>query len=156
MPSILPFRWGKMATHAFTALDSTTGRATIAYNPDHKVAAKRTQVMVGDNRDPLTDEEKSFLQFKLDAAVLFPKPPLASIKSFIKANLKTGVFSAKSIEDAPIAITAVTAEEISQQVPVSAADLAVDEFLKAELGALLPLFDSWGVGAADDDGYLPL
>jgi outer membrane receptor for ferrienterochelin and colicin len=35
----------------------------------------------------------------------------------------TGVFNAKKIEDAPIAITAITALEISQQVPVSAADL---------------------------------
>ena len=90
---------GETEVRVFDITDPKFGRdITIAYNPDHKVAAKRTQVMVGDNRDPLTDEEKSFLQFKLDAAVLFPKPPLASIKSFIKANLKTGVFSAKSLE----------------------------------------------------------
>jgi iron complex outermembrane recepter protein len=35
----------------------------------------------------------------------------------------TGVFNAKNIEDAPIAITAVTAEELAQQIPNSAADL---------------------------------
>ncbi len=77
----------------------------------------------------------------------------------------TGVFNAKKIEDAPIAITAITALEISQQVPVSAADLLKNvpgEFgistlsshptmLTATIdgrgGTILQLTDSSGFGA---------
>ncbi|MFM5950094.1 MAG: TonB-dependent receptor plug domain-containing protein, partial [Novosphingobium sp.] len=67
----------------------------------------------------------------------------------------TGVFSAKSIEDAPIAITAVTAEEISQQVPVSAADLLKNVpgvFVNSSLGEIRNVVFSRGVSANSLDG----
>jgi iron complex outermembrane recepter protein len=67
----------------------------------------------------------------------------------------TGVFNAKKIEDAPIAITAVTAEEISQQVPVSAADLLKNVpgvFVNSSLGEIRNVVFSRGVSANSLDG----
>jgi iron complex outermembrane recepter protein len=67
----------------------------------------------------------------------------------------TGVFNAKRIEDAPIAITAVTAEEISQQVPVSAADLLRNVpgvFVNSSLGEIRNVVFSRGVSANSLDG----
>jgi iron complex outermembrane recepter protein len=67
----------------------------------------------------------------------------------------TGVFSAKTIEDAPIAITAVTAEEIAQQVPVSAADLLKNVpgvFVNSSLGEIRNVVFSRGVSANSLDG----
>jgi iron complex outermembrane recepter protein len=67
----------------------------------------------------------------------------------------TGVFNAKRIEDAPIAITAVTAEEIAQQVPVSAADLLKNVpgvFVNSSLGEIRNVVFSRGVSANSLDG----
>ena len=67
----------------------------------------------------------------------------------------TGVFSAKSIEDAPIAITAVTAEEIAQQVPVSTADILKNVpgvFVNSGLGEIRNVVFSRGVSANSLDG----
>jgi iron complex outermembrane recepter protein len=67
----------------------------------------------------------------------------------------TGVFNAKRIEDAPIAITAVTAAEIAQQVPVSAADLLKNVpgvFVNSSLGEIRNVVFSRGVSANSLDG----
>ncbi len=67
----------------------------------------------------------------------------------------TGVFNASKIEDAPIAITAVTAEQISQQVPVSAADLLRNVpgvFVNSSLGEIRNVVFSRGVSANSLDG----
>jgi iron complex outermembrane recepter protein len=67
----------------------------------------------------------------------------------------TGVFNAKRIEDAPIAITAVSAEEIAQQVPVSAADLLKNVpgvFVNSSLGEIRNVVFSRGVSANSLDG----
>ncbi len=67
----------------------------------------------------------------------------------------TGVFNSASIEDAPIAITAVTAEQISQQVPVSAADLLRNVpgvFVNSSLGEIRNVVFSRGVSANSLDG----
>jgi iron complex outermembrane recepter protein len=67
----------------------------------------------------------------------------------------TGVFNAKRIEDAPIAITAVTAEEIAQQIPVSAADLLKNVpgvFVNSSLGEIRNVVFSRGVSANSLDG----
>jgi outer membrane receptor protein involved in Fe transport len=67
----------------------------------------------------------------------------------------TGVFNAKRIEDAPIAISAITAEEIAQQVPVSAADLLKNVpgvFVNSSLGEIRNVVFSRGVSANSLDG----
>lgn len=67
----------------------------------------------------------------------------------------TGVFNAKAIEDAPIAITAVTAAEIGQQVPASAADLLKNVpgvFVNSSLGEIRNVVFSRGVSANSLDG----
>jgi iron complex outermembrane recepter protein len=67
----------------------------------------------------------------------------------------TGVFNAKRIEDAPIAITAVTTEEIAQQIPVSAADLLKNVpgvFVNSSLGEIRNVVFSRGVSANSLDG----
>ena len=67
----------------------------------------------------------------------------------------TGVFNAKKIEDAPIAITAITSEEIAQQVPVSAADLLKNVpgvFVNSSLGEIRNVVFSRGVSANSLDG----
>jgi iron complex outermembrane recepter protein len=67
----------------------------------------------------------------------------------------TGVFGAKKIEDAPIAITAVTSEEIAQQVPTSAADLLKNVpgvFVNSSLGEIRNVVFSRGVSANSLDG----
>jgi iron complex outermembrane recepter protein len=67
----------------------------------------------------------------------------------------TGVFNAKKIEDAPIAITAVTAEEIAQQVPNSVADLLKNVpgvFVNSSLGEIRNVVFSRGVSANSLDG----
>jgi iron complex outermembrane recepter protein len=67
----------------------------------------------------------------------------------------TGVFNAKRIEDAPIAITAITAEEIAQQIPVSAADLLKNVpgvFVNSSLGEIRNVVFSRGVSANSLDG----
>jgi iron complex outermembrane recepter protein len=67
----------------------------------------------------------------------------------------TGVFNAKRIEDAPIAITAVTAAEIAQQIPVSAADLLKNVpgvFVNSGLGEIRNVVFSRGVSANSLDG----
>jgi len=67
----------------------------------------------------------------------------------------TGVFNAKRIEDAPIAITAVTSEEIAQQVAVSSADLLRNVpgvFVNSSLGEIRNIVFSRGVSANSLDG----
>jgi iron complex outermembrane recepter protein len=67
----------------------------------------------------------------------------------------TGVFNAKRIEDAPIAITAVSAEEIAQQVPTSSADLLKNVpgvFVNSSLGEIRNVVFSRGVSANSLDG----
>jgi iron complex outermembrane recepter protein len=67
----------------------------------------------------------------------------------------TGVFNAKRIEDAPIAITAVTSQEIAQQIPVSAADLLKNVpgvFVNSSLGEIRNVVFSRGVSANSLDG----
>ena len=67
----------------------------------------------------------------------------------------TGVFSAKSIEDTPIAITAVTAAEIAQQIPASTADLLKNVpgvFVNSGLGEIRNVVFSRGVSANSLDG----
>ncbi len=62
----------------------------------------------------------------------------------------TGVFSAKSIEQAPISVTAVTSDEIAQQVPASAADLLKNVpgvFVNSGLGEIRNVVFSRGVSA---------
>lgn len=62
----------------------------------------------------------------------------------------TGVFGATSIERAPISISAVTAEEIAQQAPVSAADLLRNVpgvFVNSSLGEIRNVVFSRGVSA---------
>jgi iron complex outermembrane recepter protein len=67
----------------------------------------------------------------------------------------TGVFNAKKIEDAPISINVVTAAEIAQQVPVSAADLLKNVpgvFVNSSLGEIRNVVFSRGVSANSLDG----
>lgn len=62
----------------------------------------------------------------------------------------TGVFSAKAIERAPIAISAVTAEELAQQAPVSTADALKSVpgvFVNSALGEIRNIVFSRGVSA---------
>jgi hypothetical protein len=90
---------GESEVRVFDITDPKFGRdLTISYNPDHKVAAKKTMVSLGDNKSALTKEEMGYLTFRLDAAVLFPKPKLATVLSFIKANIKGGIYSSKALE----------------------------------------------------------
>ena len=72
-----------------------------------------------------------------------------------KEIVVTGVFSAKAIEDAPISISAVTANEIAQQNPVSAADLLKNVpgvFVNSSLGEIRNVVFSRGVSANSLDG----
>ncbi|MEY4502201.1 MAG: hypothetical protein RIS52_2091 [Pseudomonadota bacterium] len=72
-----------------------------------------------------------------------------------KEIIVTGVFNAKNIEDAPIAITAVTAEELAQQIPNSAADLLKNVpgvFVNSSLGEIRNVVFSRGVSANSLDG----
>lgn len=67
----------------------------------------------------------------------------------------TGVFSAKSIENAPISIAAVTAEELSQQIANSSADLIKNVpgvFVNSSLGEIRNVVFSRGVSANSLDG----
>lgn len=67
----------------------------------------------------------------------------------------TGVFSAKSIENAPISISAVTAEELSQQIANSSADLIRNVpgvFVNSSLGEIRNVVFSRGVSANSLDG----
>lgn len=67
----------------------------------------------------------------------------------------TGVFGSKAIEDAPIAITAVTAEELAQQIPMSASDLLKNVpgvFVNSSLGEIRNVVFSRGVSANSLDG----
>ena len=90
---------GESEVRVFDITDPKFGRdLTISYNPDHKVAAKKTMVSLGDNKSALTKEEMGYLTYRLDAAVLFPKPKLATVLSFIKANIKGGIYSSKALE----------------------------------------------------------
>ncbi|MEY2926502.1 MAG: hypothetical protein RL367_979, partial [Pseudomonadota bacterium] len=79
----------------------------------------------------------------------------ADTKADADEIIVTGVFNAKRIEDAPIAITAITAEEIAQQVPVSAADLLKNVpgvFVNSSLGEIRNVVFSRGVSANSLDG----
>jgi iron complex outermembrane recepter protein len=72
-----------------------------------------------------------------------------------KDIIVTGVFNAKKIEDAPISINVVTAAEIAQQVPVSAADLLKNVpgvFVNSSLGEIRNVIFSRGVSANSLDG----
>jgi iron complex outermembrane recepter protein len=67
----------------------------------------------------------------------------------------TGVFSAKAIETAPISISSVSADEISQQNPVSAADVLKNVpgvFVNSSLGEIRNVVFSRGVSANSLDG----
>lgn len=72
-----------------------------------------------------------------------------------KDIIVTGGFNAKKIEDAPISINVVTAAEIAQQVPVSAADLLKNVpgvFVNSSLGEIRNVVFSRGVSANSLDG----
>lgn len=72
-----------------------------------------------------------------------------------KQIVVTGVFSAKSIENAPISISAITSEELSQQVANSAADLIKNVpgvFVNSSLGEIRNVVFSRGVSANSLDG----
>ena len=72
-----------------------------------------------------------------------------------KDIIVTGVFSAQSIEDAPISISAVTADDIAQQAPVSAADVLKNVpgvFVNSSLGEIRNVVFSRGVSANSLDG----
>ncbi len=67
----------------------------------------------------------------------------------------TGLFNATAIEDAPISIAAVTAAEIAQQSPVSAADVLKNVpgvFVNSSLGEIRNVVFSRGVSANSLDG----
>jgi iron complex outermembrane recepter protein len=67
----------------------------------------------------------------------------------------TGVFGATAIEDAPISISAVTAEELAQQNPISAADALKNVpgvFVNSSLGEIRNVVFSRGVSANSLDG----
>lgn len=67
----------------------------------------------------------------------------------------TGVFSAKSIENAPISISAVTQDEIDQLTPVSSADILKNVpgvFVNSSLGEIRNVVFSRGVSANSLDG----
>jgi iron complex outermembrane recepter protein len=67
----------------------------------------------------------------------------------------TGVFGAKAIEDAPISVSAVTAEELAQQIPNSAADLIKNVpgvYVNSSLGEIRNVVFSRGVSANSLDG----
>lgn len=67
----------------------------------------------------------------------------------------TGVFSARSIEDAPISITAITGEDLAKQVPVSSADVlrsVPGVFVNSSLGEIRNVVFSRGVSANSLDG----
>ncbi|MES2302726.1 MAG: TonB-dependent receptor plug domain-containing protein, partial [Pseudomonadota bacterium] len=70
----------------------------------------------------------------------------------------TGVFSAKSIENAPISIAAVTAEELSQQIANSSADLIKNVpgvFVNSSLGEIRNVVAQarLGISAAEHERY---
>lgn len=72
-----------------------------------------------------------------------------------KEIVVTGVFSAKAIENAPISISAVTAEQLNQQVANSAADLIKNVpgvFVNSSLGEIRNVVFSRGVSANSLDG----
>lgn len=72
-----------------------------------------------------------------------------------KEIIVTGVFSAKAIESAPISINVVTSEQLSQQNPVSAADLLKNVpgvFVNSSLGEIRNVVFSRGVSANSLDG----
>lgn len=67
----------------------------------------------------------------------------------------TGVFSAKSIENAPISISAVTSEQLSKQIANSSADLIKNVpgvFVNSSLGEIRNVVFSRGVSANSLDG----
>ncbi|MEO0033427.1 MAG: hypothetical protein RIS94_3185 [Pseudomonadota bacterium] len=72
-----------------------------------------------------------------------------------KEIVVTGVFSAKSIENAPISISAVTSEQLRQQIANSAADLIKNVpgvFVNSSLGEIRNVVFSRGVSANSLDG----
>lgn len=72
-----------------------------------------------------------------------------------KEIVVTGVFSAKAIENAPISISAITAQELKQQVANSAADLIKNVpgvFVNSSLGEIRNVVFSRGVSANSLDG----
>jgi outer membrane receptor protein involved in Fe transport len=67
----------------------------------------------------------------------------------------TGVFGAKAIEDAPISVSSVTAAELAQQIPNSAADLIKNVpgvYVNSSLGEIRNVVFSRGVSANSLDG----
>lgn len=67
----------------------------------------------------------------------------------------TGVFSARSIEDAPISISAITGKDLEKQVPVSTADILKSVpgvFVNSSLGEIRNVVFSRGVSANSLDG----
>ncbi len=67
----------------------------------------------------------------------------------------TGVLTQTKLEEAPIAITAITSEEIQKQVPISAADLLKNVpgvFVNSSLGEIRNVVFSRGVAANSLDG----
>lgn len=96
------------------------------------------------------------------ALAAWAAPAIAQSSDAIDADKKaepeivvTGVFSAKSIETAPISISAVSAAEISQQNPVSAADVLKNVpgvFVNSSLGEIRNVVFSRGVSANSLDG----
>jgi iron complex outermembrane recepter protein len=67
----------------------------------------------------------------------------------------TGVFGATALEDAPISISVLTAEELRQQAPASAADIlrsVPGVFVNSSLGEIRNVVFSRGVSANSLDG----
>ena len=79
----------------------------------------------------------------------------AATDTSVDEVIVTGVFSAKAIEDAPISISAVSAEELAQQVATSSADLLRNVpgvFVNSSLGEIRNVVFSRGVSADSLDG----
>ena len=67
----------------------------------------------------------------------------------------TGVFSAKSLEQAPVALSVVSGEELEQQIPSSASDILKNVpgvFVNSALGEIRNVVFSRGVSANSLDG----
>jgi len=94
----------------------------------------------------------------LSVGALFALPAAAQTAQQNAAGdeiIVTGVFSAKTIESAPISINVVTSDQLAQQNPVSAADLLKNVpgvFVNSSLGEIRNVVFSRGVSANSLDG----
>jgi iron complex outermembrane recepter protein len=111
--------------------------------------------------DSTKGEGKMRISIKLFASTIIASGLLISAPAFAQSApadgaidekdiIVTGVFNAKKIEDAPISINVVTAAEIAQHSPVSAADLLKNVpgvFVNSSLGEIRNVVFSRGVSA---------